>query len=147
VSDTKITNFRELDAWQVAMDLAVAGHRIAGLLPSIHRFELGSQIRKAATSVPSNIAEGHANHGGRIFLRQIRIALGSLAELETHVELASRLTSITEHDVANLAAELARTGQLLHGLERALKRRLYKSSLTCVAVSVTSVALWLTLMA
>jgi four helix bundle protein len=68
------------------MDLAAAAHLLTERPPSIHRFELASQIRKSATSIPSNIAEGHAQRGDSVFLRHIRIALGSLAELETQID-------------------------------------------------------------
>ena len=82
--------FRDLQAWQSAMDLAVAAYGLAGQLPPTHRFELGSQIRRSASSIPSNIAEGHSQRGDRVFLRHVRIALGSLAELDTQVEIAIR---------------------------------------------------------
>jgi len=120
------------------MDLAITTHRLAGLLPTAQRFELGSQIRKAATSVPSNIAEGHTHHGDPTYLRHVRIALGSLAELDTQLELALRLNLIGESSLATAAAEIARTGQLLHGLERALKRRVDRLSLVCVGLIAAS---------
>ena len=72
-----IRYFRDLEAWQAAMDLAVAAHKLAASLPAAERFELGSQLRRSATSVPSNIAEGHAQRGDRVLLHHIRIALGS----------------------------------------------------------------------
>ena len=120
----RIVCFRDLETWQVAMDLAVAVHRIAEHLPPSHRYELGSQVRKAVTSVPSNVAEGHAHRGERTFLRHIRIALGSLAEVETQLELAIRLQFLKREDTKSIEALLGRTGKLLHGLERSLKRRI-----------------------
>jgi four helix bundle protein len=125
------------------MDLAVAAHRSAGLLPAFQRFELGSQIRKAASSVPSNVAEGHAHRGNRTYLRHVRIALGSLAELETQFELALRLQLLEQENIADLLRQVSRTGQLLHGLERALRRRanLNLSSLLLLGVSTIS-AVW-----
>src|SRR5262245_10360167 len=91
--------FRDLEAWQSAMDLAVEAHRAADALPYSERFGLAAQIKKSATSVPSNIAEGHAQRGDRAFLYFVRIALGSLAELDTQLELALRL----KHLEANVA--------------------------------------------
>ena len=113
--------FRDLDAWQSAMDPAVAAHGFAGQLPPTHRFELGSQIRRSATSIPSNIAEGHSQRGDRVFLRHVRIALGSLAELDTQVEIAIRSKLVDESAARSLRIDLARTGKLLHGLRRTLR--------------------------
>jgi four helix bundle protein len=113
--------FRDLEAWQSAMDVAVEAHSFAGQLPPTHRFELGSQIRRSATSIPSNIAEGHSQRGDRVFLRHVRIALGSLAELDTQVEIAIRSKLIDEGAARSLRIDLARTGKLLHGLRRTLR--------------------------
>jgi four helix bundle protein len=112
------------------MDLAVAVHRIAEHLPPSHRYELGSQVRKAVTSVPSNVAEGHAHRGERTFLRHIRIALGSLAEVETQLELAIRLQFLKREDTKSIEALIGRTGKLLHGLERSLKSRIQSVVIT-----------------
>jgi four helix bundle protein len=136
----KITSFRDLDAWQAAMELAVMVHRAAAILPASQRFELGAQLRKAATSVPSNIAEGHAQKGGRTFLRHVRIALGSLAEVDTQIELAVRLNFFTTQDVLALREVLQRSGQLLHGLERALGKRLQHLA-TAIGVAVTCISI------
>jgi four helix bundle protein len=103
------------------MDVAVEAHSFAGQLPPTHRFELGSQIRRSATSIPSNIAEGHSQRGDRVFLRHVRIALGSLAELDTQVEIAIRSKLIDEGAARSLRIDLARTGKLLHGLRRTLR--------------------------
>ena len=113
--------FRDLEAWQSAIDVAVEAHSFAGQLPPTHRFELGSQIRRSATSIPSNIAEGHSQRGDRVFLRHVRIALGSLAELDTQVEIAIRSKLIDEGAARSLRIDLARTGKLLHGLRRTLR--------------------------
>ena len=113
--------FRDLEAWHSAMDLAVAAYSLAGQLPPTHRFELGSQIRRSATSIPSNIAEGHSQRGDRVFLRHVRIALGSLAELDTQVEIAIRSKLVDESAARGLRIDLARTGKLLHGLRRTLR--------------------------
>lgn len=112
--------FRDLDAWQAAMGLAVAAHILVRTFPAEHRFELASQIRRSATSIPSNVAEGHAQRGDRVFLRHVRIALGSLAELETQLELALRLGIIKPEGLSQVNAHVARSGQLLHGLRRTL---------------------------
>jgi four helix bundle protein len=126
MTDQQIRSFRDLDAWQAAMDLAVTGYSLAKKLPREVRFDLGSQTRRAASSVPSNVAEGHAHRGTRTFRRHVRIALGSLAELDTQIELAVRLEFLAATAVAVANDQIKRVGQLLHGLERALERKLTK---------------------
>jgi len=140
--------FRDLDAWQAAMDLAVTAHRLAGQLPPPHRFELASQMRKSATSVPSNIAEGHSQRGDRVFLRHIRIALGSLAELETQVEIAIRSKLLDEKDARSLRLDLARTGKLLHGLRRTLRASTAVATLAVIFIPLIAGGLaWFSLLA
>ena len=140
--------FRDLEAWQSAMDLAVSAHSLAGQLPPTHRFELASQMRRSATSIPSNIAEGHAQRGDRVFLRHVRIALGSLAELETQVEIAIRTKLLDESAARSLRIEVARTGKLLHGLRRTLRASTALSAVRIIVLFATASGLaWLGLAA
>ena len=76
VQKNPIRSFRDLDAWNVAMALAVNCYRVAKRLPAEERFELSAQIRRAAVSVPSNVAEGHASGSDGLFSRHVRISLG-----------------------------------------------------------------------
>ena len=114
------------------------------LLPASQRFELGAQLRTAATSVPSNIAEGHAfRNGGRMFLRHVRIALGSLAEVDTQIELAVRPSNLFDElsDVHSAPQRACNgRGQLLHGLERALGKRLQHMA-TAIGIAVTCISI------
>jgi four helix bundle protein len=116
----RVRSFRDLEVWRAAMDLAVASHNLARSLPTDHRFELAAQIRRAASSIPSNVAEGHAQKTDKVFLRHVRIALGSLAELDTQVEIAVRLQLIETQRSHDLTDLMTRTWQLLHGTRRAL---------------------------
>jgi four helix bundle protein len=102
----RIQNFRDLDAWKVAMDLAVLSYEAAKKLPVAERYELAAQIRRGAVSVPSNIAEGHAcgRNGRRI--HHARIALGSLGELATDFELTRRLGMLTNEDLGTVETQL-----------------------------------------
>jgi four helix bundle protein len=118
-----IRSFRDLDVWQSAMQVAVMAHKIADGFPPEQRYALGAQIRRSSTSIPSNIAEGHAHRGMRSFLRYVHIALGSQAELDTQLEIGSRLNLIGRQQLDAIASELKRCGELLHGLQRALARR------------------------
>jgi four helix bundle protein len=80
--------------------------------------------RRAAVSVPSNVAEGQASGLGRRYLNHVRIALGSLAELETQAEIARRLGFLSASDLSGTENELTRARQLLHGLSRSIRREL-----------------------
>jgi four helix bundle protein len=118
----QIRTFRDLQAWQASMDLVVSVYSLTALLPPEERYGLSAQLRRASISVPSNVAEGHAfRTKPRAYRRHVRIALGSFAELETQLELVHRLYAIESTVVANLSETLPRTGQLLHGLLRALR--------------------------
>jgi four helix bundle protein len=84
-------DYRDLRAWQSAMELAEATYRATGALPSEERFGLTAQMRRASVSVPSNIAEGNARPTRGEYLHFLGIARGSLAELETQTLLSERL--------------------------------------------------------
>jgi four helix bundle protein len=137
-----IRSFRDLDAWDAGMTLAVECYRISKRLPSEERFELSAQIRRAAASVPSNIAEGHATGSDGVFGRHVRISLGSLAELSTHFELAVRVGLLARHDVAEVSKQIVRTTQIVHGLARSIRSRRLKKLSKLGAVLVYGVV-WL----
>jgi four helix bundle protein len=129
----EIQSFRDLDAWKVSMDLCVLTYELAKRLPPSERFELSAQIRSAATSIPSNVAEGQATGKTGRFLYHTAIALGSLGELDTELELARRLGMLTDADLVVATEQIARTAQLLHGLRRSLKRKVLTSAAKCLA--------------
>ena len=118
----QIVRFRDLEVWNLAMDLVLLVYDLATALPNSERFELSSQLRRAAVSIPSNIAEGHARRG-KPYRNHVLIALGSTAEIETQIEVAVRLGFLDLQHVAPAQALLERVGQMLHGLERSLKRQ------------------------
>ena len=91
-----IKSYEDLEVWQGGIELCVEIYELVKQLPSSERFELSSQMRRSAVSVPSNVAEGHARRQPKPFLNHVHIALGSLAELETCLVIASRLKFITE---------------------------------------------------
>ncbi len=90
-SKPPVRTFRDLLVWQKGMTLAESVYRATRSLPPDERFGLTSQMHRAAFSVPANIAEGHARQSRRDDLRFLRTARGSIAELETHIELGERL--------------------------------------------------------
>lgn len=112
------SKFRELLVWQNAMDLVEAVYRISHRFPDEEKFGLVSQLRRAAVSVPSNIAEGQGR-GGRVeFIRYLKIALGSLLELETQLLIAERLKYATKEELSPLVAKAEEIGRMLNGLMR-----------------------------
>jgi four helix bundle protein len=129
-----IRSFKDLDAWKVTMELAVLCYELAKRLPSTERFELSAQIRRAAVSVPSNVAEGQAIGRSLRFLYHVRLALGSLGELETNIEIARRLGLFSPEELGQLHELISRSGQLLHGLVRSLRFQLLKPTARCFAM-------------
>ena len=111
-------------AWQVAMDLAAEIYRLTKLLPQEEKYTLGDQLRRAAISVPSNIAEGQALGSTREFVRFLYIARGSVAEIETQLLLAVRVSYLSKEEI-NIAMGLCtRSGKLLTGLIHKLAKNI-----------------------
>ena len=114
--------FRQLDVWRVATELHVAVARLSRRLPADERFELALQMRRAAASIPANIAEGNGRAFRREYLHFLSIARGSLMELDNHIEQALRLGYLSAADAGAAIDLLARTRQLLTRLMQALRR-------------------------
>ena len=115
-----ITSYRDLVAWQKAMDLAELVFRMTATFPASERFGLSAQMRKAAVSIPSNISEGH-RHRRPGYIHHVVIALGSHAELETQALLGHRLGLIPDGDMNRFTAVATEVGSLTHGLRRSLE--------------------------
>src|SRR5690348_3439026 len=94
------TGYRSLRVWQRAMDLVVESYALAHRLPLHERYGLASQLRRAAVSIPANIAEGNGRVHRGDYVHHLSIARGSLMELETHIEIAHRLQYLHEDDLA-----------------------------------------------
>ena len=115
-----VRQYQDLIAWQKAMDLVTSVYRATEEFPRHETFGLRNQIRRAAVSVPFNIAEGQGRDTTRDFLRFLAIARGSLQELETQILIASRLVYINEPNTADLIDGIKEVGRLLRGLSRSL---------------------------
>jgi four helix bundle protein len=112
-------DYRQLVAWQKSIELAEHVYIATASYPKDERFGLTSQMRRAATSIPSNIAEGQGRRStDGEFARFLQIALGSLCELETQLEIAERLKISSTTQAARLRAETEEVGRLLNGLIR-----------------------------
>jgi four helix bundle protein len=119
---TQVRSYRDLEVWRKAMNLAELCYRATEEIEKREVYGLASQVRRAAVSVASNIAEGHSRRSRPAYLNHLSIALSSQSEVETQIELASRL-SIMPHEVASQILLLAEeVGRMLHGLVAALER-------------------------
>jgi four helix bundle protein len=115
---------KDLDAWKLAMDLVLMVYRLSSRFPKEERFCLVAQMRRAASSVPSNIAEGQARGLSRACLNFLRIALASLAELDTQREIALRLNYLSAESSQAFETFLISTRKLVSGLLRSKTNRL-----------------------
>ena len=121
---TTIFTYRDLEAWKQGMDLVEQCYRLTASFPKGEQYALTSQLRRAAISVPSNLAEGHCRRSTKAYANHVSIALGSHAELETCIELASRLGFIGPTEKKNTIVVSDSVGRLLNGLYQSLERRL-----------------------
>lgn len=118
-----LRSYRDLDVWKKSIDLVEAVYKASSSWPGEERFGLTNQARRAAVSIPANLAEGAERHGTGEFLQFIGIAKGSLAELETHLTIAERLGFLPAEPARALEQRMAEIGRMLSGLTRSLRSR------------------------
>ena len=111
------------DVAERAMDLVAAVYTATKAFPKEELYGLSAQIRRAAISVPSNIAEGQGRHSTKEFLHHLSIAHGSLLEVETQVLIAERLGLLGQDAVKELMALVGEVGRLINGLANALRSK------------------------
>ena len=117
-------NFRALKVWQLGMQLAEEVYHLSQGFPKHETYGLGSQIQRAAVSIPANIAEGHAMGSTKDFLRFLAIAQGSLAELETHLMLAERIRYGNPIQVQSILGRCTEEARMLRSLRTRIRGRL-----------------------
>jgi len=115
-----IKSFKELTVWQEAMNLVEMVYLQTTTLPKTEMYGLTSQIRRAAVSIPANIAEGNGRKSRNEYLHFLAIANGSITELETHILIAERLNFITSEISEQLQNQLNSVGRLLSALRKSL---------------------------
>jgi four helix bundle protein len=120
-----VRSYRELRVWQQGMSLVEQVYQLTKQFPAQEVSGLTSQMRRAAVSVPSNIAEGHVRESTREYLKHLSIAQASLAELETQVEIAGRLGFISAQPVNDILENAASPGRQLFALRNALQHRMH----------------------
>jgi four helix bundle protein len=119
----RIHGYRDLNVWQKAIDLSVACYRATSSFPRQEIYGMTNQIRRAATSVAANIAEGHGREHTRTFVQFLRISQGSLKELETHLVIAEQVGLLPSHQNQPLRRTADDLGRMLRSLIRALEKR------------------------
>jgi four helix bundle protein len=116
----RISSHRDLEVWQMAMDLAVEVYRLSARFPADERYRLTAQITRAAASVPANIAEGNARSTRRDYANYLSVAKGSLMETETFLILAVRLSYIDQSAAAPVLTLITRVSKMLTSLRSRL---------------------------
>ncbi len=115
--------YRDLVVWQKSMDLVESVYRLIQHLPPEERFGLADQMRRAAVSIPSNIAEGHARSSDKEFRNFLHIASGSRAELQTQILICERVGLLVREQTKSALLLTEEIGKLLHAFIVALSNR------------------------
>jgi len=118
-----VQHYRQLIAWQKAMELVRLVYDMTDDFPSEERFGLTSQIRKAVVSIPSNIAEGQGRNSSKEFINHLSIAYGSLMETETQTLVAEMRGYSTPEKRGLVIDQAAEVGRLVNGLSNSIGRR------------------------
>ncbi len=118
-----LQDYRQLEVWQEAMNLVTLIYQSTAGFPREEIYGLSNQLRRAAVSVPSNIAEGQGRRSTKEFLNQLSVARGSLLEVQTQVEISRRLKYLAAEQVNCLEQRIGTVVRLLNGLMRSLDRK------------------------
>ena len=110
---------KKLEVWKKSVDFVTEVYKVTADFPSDERYGLVSQMRRAAISIPSNLAEGAAR-GANELIQFVRIAIGSASELDTQLEIACRLGYLPDEVYHSLDTELAQIDRMLNGLRKSL---------------------------
>ena len=119
---TIVRSHRDLRVWREAMDLAEVCYRLSIGFPRDELYGLTSQTRRSAVSVPANIAEGYGRENTGSYVQFLKVAQGSLKELETHLELIERIGIASRDDIAPILDRCEVVGKMLNSLIRSLQR-------------------------
>ncbi len=117
----KVYSYKDLKVWQKSREIVKNIYDISGTFPKEEMYGLTSQIRRAAISLPSNIAEGNARQSRKEYKNFISIAKGSLAELETQLILSVDLGYVTEEKLSNIFSKINELERMLYSLRKSLE--------------------------
>jgi four helix bundle protein len=126
LNDQSINSYRDLRIWQDAIALAETCYRLTGQFPRDELFGLTSQIRRASASISANIAEGHGRESTGSFIQALRVAQGSLKELETHLILAERVGILAKPELEMVLSRCESLGKMVRALIRSLQDKTAK---------------------
>lgn len=115
-----MSNYKDLDVWQKAVELVAEIYRITSSYPDVEKFGITNQMRRAAVSIPSNIAEGSARHHAKDFIHFLRIADGSAAEVETQLIISKKLGYASDIDTCLIEITVIR--RMLAALIKSLRK-------------------------
>ncbi len=115
--------YRDLLVWQEGIDLVTNVYALSRNFPGEEKYALSDQMKRAAVSIPANIAEGHARSSRKEFLHYISISLGSLAELETHLTIASKLKYLALDQTENILGQTNLLGKRIRSLQKSLNSK------------------------
>jgi four helix bundle protein len=118
-----IKSYKNLEVWQKSMDLVILCYQSTKDLPKNEFYGLAGQLQRSAVSIPANIAEGRARKHSKEFIQYLSIAYGSLAELETHIQIAQRLNYISSTKTDQLLERTAEVGRMINGLRKSIEKR------------------------
>jgi four helix bundle protein len=118
-----INNFRDLRVWQSGMDLIEKIYRCTQTFPQQEMYGLVSQMRRSAVSIPSNISEGHTRESSKEYLYHLSVAQASLAELQTQIEIASRLEYIDQQWATQMVEQSVSLSRQLYAARNSLLKR------------------------
>ena len=119
-----IQSYKDLRVWQLGIDIALDIYKHTKSYPKEEIYGFTSQMRRCAASIPANLAEGASRESTKQLLHHVAIAMGSVAELETFLILAKKLSFGNPAEISNLLERLAEEGRMLRGLQRSLKTKL-----------------------
>lgn len=120
-------HFKDLIVWQKSMEMVAEVYKLTDNFPKREVYSLTDQIRRAAVSVPSNIAEGQAHHNHKEFLHFLRHAAGSLAELETQLYLAEKLGYAETPAINQVLQRVNEVGRILNGLIASIREQIERA--------------------
>ena len=120
---TTINSYKDLLVWKGAVELAVACYAATKDFPTGEAYGMTSQIRRSSASIAANIAEGHGRESTGTFIQFLRIAQGSLKELETHVVVSGRVGLLADTMVSRLLNQTEEIGRMLRSLIRSLQQK------------------------
>ena len=118
-----IKTYKDLNVWKKSYDLTLQIYKTTKLFPKEETYSLISQIRRAAVSVVSNIAEGAARNSRKEFINFLHIAQGSIAELETQIIISNKLSFIDSSQKQLLLSEIDEISKMIIGLQRSLRAK------------------------